>query len=132
MDDPRAPKHYGIDPESIFAMSESLASLALFFARGLQSAEPFAVRFAALNEAVKIFDFQESGSPAPGAMILSGFIVAPSDGYLDLFAAIVRDGYADAGAVDHGWPILVLRGDSALPTIAEVGEASSLPGGGRG
>lgn len=51
------------------------------------------------------------------------FILKPSDRYLEFVAAITRDGDVSADFDLHSWPILVLRGDSAQPTIAEGGAA---------
>lgn len=98
----------GIDPETIWGMTESLASLALVSGRVLQGEQSYAQRLTGLIETLDIFSIEDRVGPAPSAEIIKAFALAPTEGYLDLFAAIVRDGYAYAGAAVHGWPILSL------------------------
>lgn len=58
------------------------------------------------------------------------FILKPSDRYLELVAAIARNGDVPFGFDPHGWPIPSLV--CGNPTIAEAGGASSASGGGQG
>ncbi len=64
---------------------------------------------------------------AAGARILKGFQVSPANRHLELAAAIVRDGHADA-TIAHGWPILSVS-SSHLLTRTEGEGRKSLPGG---
>jgi len=114
-----------IDPDSIWAMSDSLSSLAFCLTSGLFVGNPYSDRLALLADEVDICRFQDSVGPAPVAEIVHSITVAPSDGYLSLVSAIVSDGNADARIIDHGWPVLFLRGVSASSTIAEGGAVTS-------
>lgn len=116
----------GIDPDTIWGMSESLATLALVSGRVLQGEQSYAERLAGLVETLDIFSIEDRVGPAPSAEIIEAFALAPSQGYLDLFAAIVRDGYACAEAAAHGWPILSLVGATA--SVAEAGEGVFVAG----
>jgi hypothetical protein len=56
-------------------------------------------------------------------------IFQPSDRYLDLVAAIARDGDVSCSFDAHGWPILSLAGDTASMTEpAGVGNCASRGG----
>lgn len=58
---------------------------------------------------------------------LQGFEILPGDRYLELAGAVAR--HTDANIVlRHGWPILSVG--STPPTVAEAGDAASIPGGG--
>lgn len=117
------------DPESILSMAESLGSLALCLSRIPYLDDALAKRLSTVVHDFQIGTFDYAVPAAAGASVYAGFSVVPEDGYSDLCAALVRhynhDVGIEFGVEQHGWPILVIRGESANSTIAEGGAVTS-------
>lgn len=128
------------DPDSILSMAQSLGSLALCLSRIPSFDEALAKRFSAIVHDFQICTFDYAVPTAADTGIYAGFRAVPEDGYRDFCAALVRhhdhDVGIEFGVECHGWPILVLRGDSSPITIAEAGSGVDgcfhpVSGGGR-
>lgn len=117
------------DPDSILSMAQSLASLALCLSQIPALDEALAKRLSTVVHDFQICTFNFAGPTAAGASVYAGFSVVAEDGYRDLCTALVlhhnHDFGVEFGVEQHGWPILVLRGDSAPATIAEGGAAAN-------
>lgn len=117
------------DPESILCMAASLGSLAICLSRIPHLDEALAKRLSTVVHGFQVCAFDFAGPTAAGTGIYAGFSVVAEDGYRDLCAAFVRhynhDFGIEFGVEQHGWPILVLRGESSTSTIAEGGAVTN-------
>lgn len=68
-------------------------------------------------------------SVAARAGELHGLRIVPDERYVELVAALTRDGNPYTSGFLHGWPILSVVGRT--PTVAEAGGEAIAPGGGQ-
>lgn len=109
---------------SILALVELLKQVGL--SEALESLASLSHRYGlSLADQRDLFACELSLKGADGAADQDVFRVLPSQGYLELVAAVAQD-FGVETVVSHGWPILSV--ESRIPTVAEgAAPASAAP-----